>query len=152
MEIEIKNIGETQVAYISVTGSYELIPDVLGEVVEYVMNEDLVITEPPYRIYFNSPMEVPPGKLEYEMGIAFSGKAAGEGRIEIKKIPAHQAVTAVYKGAYGQAAQIYQMLIEYAIDNDYEIAGAVKEIYLNNPMEVDEGKLLTRVQFPVTKK
>lgn len=44
------------------------------------------------------------------------------------------------------------MLIEYAIDNDYEIAGAVKEIYLNNPMEVDEGKLLTWVQFSVTKK
>ncbi len=152
MEIEIKNIEETQVAYVSATGSYEQLPELFGEVVSYVMNQNLQITEPPYGIYFNSPMEVPQEELEYEVGIAFIGEATGESKVKIKKIPAHQAVTAVYKGPYGQAAQVYQKLMEYAMDNGYEIEGAVKEIYLNNPMEVEESELLTQVQFPVTKK
>jgi len=152
MEIKVKNIEETQVAYISATGSYEQLPELFGEVVGYVMKENLQITEPPYGIYFNSPMEVPHEDLKYEVGIAFTGNANGEGRVKIKKVPAHQTVSAVYKGPYGQAARVYQALIEFAMNNGYEIEGAVKEIYLNNPMEVDESELLTEVQFPVMKK
>lgn len=151
MEIEVKNVEETQVAYISVTGSYEQLPELFGEVVGYVMKENLQITEPPYGIYFNNPIEVPQEELKYEVGIAFIGDADGEGRVKIKTVPAHQAVSTVYKGPYGQAAQIYQALIEYTMQNGYEINGAVKEIYLNNPMEVNESELLTEVRFPVKK-
>ncbi|MBI5680331.1 MAG: GyrI-like domain-containing protein [Methanobacterium sp.] len=152
MEITIKNIKKTQVAYVSVKGPYDKIPEVLGEVVSYVMEENLQIIEPPYGIYFNSPMEVSPENLKYEMGIAFIGEAPGNGRVNIKNIPDHQAVSTVYKGPYGEAAQIYQTIIEYAMENNYQIAGPVKEIYLNDPMEVTENELLTEVQFPVVKK
>jgi effector-binding domain-containing protein len=152
MEIEVKNIDETKVAYVSVTGSYEQLPELFGEVVGYVIEENLQVTEPPYGIYFNSPMEVPQEELKYEVGIAFTGDADGEDRVKIKNVPAHQAVSTVYKGPYGQAAEIYQALIEYAMKNGYKINGAVKEIYLNNPMEVDESELLTEVRFPVKKK
>jgi AraC family transcriptional regulator len=55
MKIEVKNIEKTKVAYVSVTGPYEQLPELFGEVVDYVMNEDLKVTEPPYGIYFNSP-------------------------------------------------------------------------------------------------
>lgn len=152
MKIEIKNIEETQAAYISVTGSYEQIPDILSEVVGYVMKEGLQITEPPYGIYFNSPMEVAQEELEFEIGIPFIGEAKGEGRVKVKNVPAHQVASTVYKGPYGQAALVYQTIIEYAMKNGYEIVGGVKEIYLNNPMEVSEDELLTEVRFPLTKK
>lgn len=152
MEIEVKNIEETQVAYVSATGSYEQLPELFGEVVGYVMKEELKITEPPYGIFFNSPMEVPPEELQFEIGIPFIGEAKGEGRVKIKKVPAHYVASTVYKGHYGQALQIYQALIEYTAMNGYEIVGPVKEIYLNNPMEVIEDELLTEVRFPVAKK
>jgi len=152
MKIEIKDIEEKKAAYVSVTGLYHQIPEILEEIVGYVTAENLQITEPPYGVYMNSPMEVSPEELQYEMGITFIGNANGEGRVKIKEILAHQAVSTVYKGPYGQAAQIYQALIEYADENSYNIAGPVKEIYLNNPMEVSEDDLLTEVQFPVMKK
>jgi len=152
MEVEIKNIEEKKAAYVSVTGPYDQLPEFFGEVVGYVMKENLQITEPPYGIYMNSPMEVPPEELRYEVGITFTGDANGEGRVKIKEIPAHQVVSTVYKGPYGQAAQIYQVLIKYAMENSYNIVGPVKEIYINNPMEVSESELLTEVQFPVMKK
>ncbi|WP_414469726.1 GyrI-like domain-containing protein [Methanobacterium sp. ACI-7] len=151
MEIEIKNIEEKKVAHVSATGSYEQLPELFGEVVGYVVKEELDIIEPPYGTYFNSPMDVSTDKLQYEIGIAFTGDGDGEGRVKIKSIPAHQAVSTVYKGPYGQAAKIYQALIEYTIKNDYSIVGPVTEIYLNNPMEVDEDELLTEVRFPVKK-
>ena len=117
-----------------------------------MIEENLQIIEPPYGIYFNSPLEVSLEKLKYEIGIAFAGNATGKGKINIKKVPAHQLVSAVYKGPYGEAAKIYQSIIEYAMKNDYQITGPVKEIYLNNPLEVSEDELLTEVQFPIVKK
>ena len=152
MKIEIKAIEENKAAYVSVTGPYDQIPEILEEVVGYVTAENLQITEPPYGIYMNRPMEVSPEELQYEMGITFIGDANGEGRVKIKEIPAHQAISTVYKGPYGQAAQIYQAIIKYAGENGYNIVGPVKEIYMNNPMEVSEDELLTEVQFPVMKK
>jgi effector-binding domain-containing protein len=152
MKMEIKDIEEKKTAYVSVTGPYDQLPELFGEVVGYVMKENLQIIEPPYGIFMNSPLDVAPEELQYEVGIAFIGDANGEGRVKIKEIPAHQAVSTAYKGPYGQAAQIYQALIKYADENGYNIAGAVKEIYMNNPMEVSEDELLTEVQFPVMKK
>ena len=152
MEVEIKNIEEKKAAYVSVTGSYDQLPELFGEVVGYVMKENLQITGPPYGIYMNSPLDVSPEELQYEVGITFTGVANGEGRVKIKEIPAHQVVSTVYKGPYGQAAQIYQALIKYTEENGYNVVGPVKEIYINNPMEVAENDLLTEVQFPVMKK
>ena len=152
MKMEIKSINEKKAAYVSVTGPYDQIPELLEEVVRYVTAENLQITEPPYGIYQNSPMEVSPEELQYEVGIAFNGDAHGKGRVKVKEITAHQVVSTVYKGPYGQAAQIYQALIEYANENGYNIAGPVKEIYMNKPLEVTEDELLTEVQFPVMKK
>ena len=152
MKMEIKSINEKKAAYVSVTGHYDQIPELLEEVVEYVTAENLQITEPPYGIYMNSPHDVSPEELQYEMGITFTGDINGENRVKVKEIPAHQVVSTVYKGPYGHAAQIYPALIKYANENGYNIAGPVKEIYMNNPMEVTEDELLTEVQFPVMKK
>lgn len=116
------------------------------------MKEELQITEPPYWIYFNSPREVTPEELEFEIGIPFIGKAKGEGRVKVKNVPAHQVASTVYKGPYEQASQVYQAVIEYVVENGYEIMGGVKEIYFNNPMEVSEDELLTKVRFEVQKK
>jgi AraC family transcriptional regulator len=152
VKIEIKNVEEKKVAYVSVTGPYDQLPELFGEVVGYVMKEGLQITEPPYGTYFNSPMEVSQEELQYEVGIAFTGDADGEGQVKIKEVPSYHVVSTVYKGPYGQAAQIYQALIKYAVENSYDIVGPVTEIYINNPMEVPESELLTEVQFPVMKK
>lgn len=151
MQIKLKTIKEHQEAFIVCKGSYEKIPELLGNIVGFLMERDLQIQMPVYGTYFNSPREVPPEELEWEVGAAFEGETDPEGDVEIRKVSEHEAVSTVFKGPYGEAASVYSDLFKYAAENKLQIAGPVTEIYLNSPDEVPESELLTEVQFPVVK-
>lgn len=151
MDIKIKTIEEMQVAYIPYTGPFELLPQFLGEVVQWVMDKGLQISGMPYGMYYNSPMEVPLEELKWETGIPILGEVKVEGRIKIKKIPSHEALFAMHKGPYDQVADTYAAIMQHAFKNGYEIAGPPMEFYLNDPREVLESEILTEVQQPVVK-
>jgi len=152
MEIEIKTISEHQVAFIHEKGSYTKIPETLGKVVGWLMSQNVEIQMPIYGLYYNSPHETSEEELDWEVGAAFIGKLENTDEIQIKTVPQHETVSAIFKGPYGEAASIYMALIEHAAQEGYQIAGAVLESYLNSPEEVSESELLTEVQFPVVKK
>lgn len=151
MDIKEKKIPERQVAYIHYQGSFEDIPELLGEVVGFVMAKGLMIMGPPFGIYFNSPQEVPVEDLEYEMGIPFKGEAEDEGRIKIKTEPDQLVLSTVYKGAYTEAGKVIGALAQHAYQNGYEITGPPMEIYISDPNETPEDELLTEMCFPVKK-
>jgi effector-binding domain-containing protein len=151
MKIEEKIIPEIQVAFTTYNGSYEKIPELLGAVIGWLMARNLQIKMPIYGTYYNSPMEVSPDELEYEVGAAFLGNAETEGEIKVKKIPEHKVLASVFKGHYGKACSIYGVIFEYATKNGYQISGSVTESYLNSPNNVKEEDLLTEVIFPVVK-
>jgi effector-binding domain-containing protein len=151
MEIEIKKIPQQQMAFIRMKGSYMQIPETLGKVVGWLMTQNVEIQIPVYGLYYNNPLEVSEEELDWEVGAAFVGELDGEGDIQIKKVPEHQVVSTIFKGAYGEAASVYMALVEYAQKEGYQIMGPVLESYLNSPDEVPESELLTEVQFPVIK-
>ena len=152
MEIEIKTIPLYQAAFIHQKGSYTKIPEILGKVVEWLMSQNTEIQMPIYGLYYNSPHEASEKELDWELWAAFIGEVEKTDEIQIKTVPEHEAVSAIFKGPYGEAASIYMALIEHATQEGYQIDGAVLEIYLNSPEEVPENELLTEVQFPVVKK
>jgi AraC family transcriptional regulator len=151
MEIEEKRIEDAQVAFIRYRGGYENIPKLIAEVVEWVMDKDLKMTGMIYGAYFNSPEDVPPEELVYEIGASFEGSAKDEGNVQIKIIPEHTVLAAMHKGPYTEVGPVIHGLAEYAVENGYDIIGPVTEVYLNNPNEVPEDELLTEVRFPVIK-
>ena len=55
MQIKLKNVEETQVAYIFHVGSIEELDDLMGEVVGWIVSKGLQITGPPYGIYYSVP-------------------------------------------------------------------------------------------------
>ena len=154
MKIELKTIKQHQVAYIYHMGSYDKIPEYLGAVVEWIAQKGLQVKDPVYGLYYNSPLEVAPEELEWEVGAGFEGKIEIENfedengqEVQLQTIPEHQVISTVFQGPYGEASSVYVDLYEYAVQNDLKIVGPVKEIYLNNPKEASES--LTEVQFPV---
>lgn len=151
MEVEEKRIKNTQVAFIRYRGPYDKIPELIGDVVEWVMSKGLTMTGMIYGAYFNRPDDVPPEELFYEIGASFEGTANDEGKVQVKLIPEHTVVATMHKGPYDQVGPVIDELAKYAIENGYDIIGPVTEIYLNSPEEVEVEELLTEVQFPVIK-
>ncbi len=151
MEIKEKKIAAQQVAYIEYKGSFEEIPVLMGEVVGFIMAKGLQIMGPPFGVYFNSPQEVPIEELRYEVGMPFEGEAKEVGRVKIKILPEHMAVSAVYKGPYSECGTALGALGQYIHKNGYEIIGPPMEIYISDPNETPENDLITEVRFPVIK-
>jgi effector-binding domain-containing protein len=155
-KIEAKMADEMRAACIFHRGAVAAIGDdmgrLLGEVIEWVMKRGLQMAGPPFAIYYSSPEDMARGEMEFDVGIPFIGEARGEGKIEIKKFPAHEVLSAIHKGPPNQIAPVYAALMEHATQNDYEVTGAPMELYLTNPTEVAESDLLTEVRFPVGKR
>jgi AraC family transcriptional regulator len=151
MEIKVKETEDMQVAYIFYTGPVEDMGDLIGEIVDWMMAQNVEMTGPPYSVYYTSPAEVAPDDMQYEMGVPFDGKASEVGKVKIKNIPAQQVLSAMHKGPYHEVGMVYEILMNKVIDEGYQMTGAPMEIYFNSPMEVPESDLLTEVQFPVVK-
>lgn len=153
MKITEKRIEEARVAYIPYIGSYDKIPELMGEVAEWLIGKKFKMTGLVYGTYFNTPEQVSEDKLQYEIGFGFEGKitAIQEGKIGIKEIPEHTVLAAVHKGPYNQVGPVIHAVIDYAVKNGYDIVGPLSEAYLNDPMENPEEDLLTEVRVPVIK-
>jgi len=154
MKIELKTIPQHQVAYIYQIGNYDKIPECLKVVIEWITRQGLQVKDPVYGLYHNSPLEVAPEELEWEVGAGFEGEIEindieddFDQEVQLQTIPEHQVVSTVFQGPYGEASSVYVDLYEYTLKNNLKIVGPVKEIYLNNPENASES--LTEVQFPV---
>lgn len=152
MEVTEKRIEQAKVAYIPYVGSYSKIPELMGEVAQWLMDRDLKMTGLVYGTYFNTPEEVSEDKLQYEIGFAFEGNAMPEGKIGIKEIPEHTVLAAMHKGAYTEVGPVIHAVIDYAVENEYDIVGPISEAYFNDPMVTPEEELLTEVRIPVIKR
>jgi len=151
MEIEMKKTEEKHVAYIFYTGPVEDMGDLIGEIVDWMIDQKVEMDGPPYSVYYTSPAEVAPEDMQYEMGVPFAGEAFEAGKVKMKTIPTQQVLSAMHKGPYNEVGLIYELLMNKVIEEGYQMIGAPVEIYFNSPVEVPESELLTEVQFPVVK-
>ncbi len=153
MEITEKRIEEAKVAYIPYMGSYDKIPELMGEVAKWLIDKKLKMTGLVYGTYFNTPEQVSEDKLQYEIGFGFEGKVTTmqDGKIGIKEIPEHTVLAAMHKGPYTEVGPVIHAVIDYAVKNEYDIVGPISEAYFNDPMETPEEELLTEVRIPVIK-
>ena len=129
MEIELKKTEEKQVAYIFYTGPVEDMGDLIGEIVDWMMNQNVEMTGPPYSAYFTSPAEVAPEDMQYEMGVPFLGEASEAGKVKIKIMPAQQVLSTLHKGPYNEVGSVYEILMNKVIEDGYQMTGAPLEIY-----------------------
>ncbi len=128
MEIKLKKTEEKQVAYIFYTGPVEDMGDLIGEIVEWMMAQNVEMTGPPYSAYYTSPAEVAPQDMQYEMGVPFVGKASEAGKVKIKTIPVQKVISAIHKGPYNEVGPVYEILMNKVIEDGYQMIGAPVDI------------------------
>lgn len=151
MQIDLKRTEGKKVAYIFYRGPVEDMGRLIGEIVDWMVEQDVEMSGPPYSVYYTSPKEVAPEDMQYEMGVPFLGEASELGKVKIKDVPAQDVLYAVHKGPYNEVGLVYEVLMNKIIEDGYQMVGAPIEIYFNSPLEVSDDELLTEVQFPVVK-
>jgi effector-binding domain-containing protein len=68
--------------------------------------------------------------------------------VELKSLPEVRVLSMIHKGAYSSIHKSYQAIFEYMARTGLEVAGPIREMYLNDPAQTEENDLLTEIQIP----
>ncbi len=132
---------------IRTTATVEDLPTVLGNAYQKIMNYLSEIGEypsdAPFVAYYNMDME----HLDIEIGFPVKNQLPTRNYIESKELPSGTYVQCIHVGPYNKMETTYNALMEWMCENKYEPSGISYEFYLNDPSEVIEEKLETRIMI-----
>ena len=75
------------------------------------------------------------------------------GDLRFKTLPAVQAACVFHKGSYRTFSESYETVLKYIEENGYEIAGEIRESYIDGVWNKDdESEWLSEIQVPIRKK
>lgn len=101
--------------------------------------------------YYSYEEEFDPDDIDMEAAVPTAQVLPGRDDIEGKELPGGMAAFLMHEGPYDQANVAYQAIDTWVKENGYKYAGPPREIYYNDPNEVDQSDLLTEIQFPIAK-
>jgi effector-binding domain-containing protein len=89
-------------------------------------------------------------EVDIEVALPVTGKVeVSDPKMELKSLPAARVLSLVHKGSYTTLYQSYQAVFEHMAKSKLEVAGTVRELYLNDPSQNAEEDLMTEIQIPV---
>jgi effector-binding domain-containing protein len=132
---------------IRTTASVEDLPTVLGNAYQKIMNYLSEIGEypsdAPFVAYYNMDME----HLDIEIGFPVKNQLPTRNYIESSELPSGTYVQCIHIGPYSELKATYNSLMKWMGENQHEWSGVAYEFYLNDPSEVIEEKLETRIMI-----
>ena len=73
--------------------------------------------------------------------------------LRFKTLPGVQAACVFHRGSYRTFAESYETVLRYIEENGYEIAGEIRESYIDGVWNRgDESQWLSEIQVPVRKR
>lgn len=150
----IKTIPETTVAAMRVRiESYDSLFDVMPEMGTLMEKAGCECALPEY--CFTNYLE--PGYKDEDILVeiceAVTGAKQEIGGLYFRTLPEIQAACIYHKGSYGTLSESYESVLKYFEENGYEIAGAIRESYIDGVWNQDEESgWLTEIQIPVRKR
>lgn len=150
----IKTIPETTVAFMETRiASYDCLFDRMPEMGALMEKAGCVCAIPEY--CFTNYLE--PGYQEEDVLVELCEsivEAKPElGGLRFKTLPEIQAACIFHKGSYGTFSESYETVLRYIEENGYEIAGEIRESYIDGIWnQDDESQWLSEIQIPIRKK
>lgn len=96
------------------------------------------------------PLDLPdPCPVTLGMPVRQAHEAAGD--VELVRLPAAPAVATVHVGAYDELPLAYGAIFAWAHEHGHELAGPVRETYLDDPTRAGRGEPATRVAIPLAR-
>ena len=150
----IKTIPETTVAAMRVRiESYDSLFDVMPKMGALMEKAGCECALPEY--CFTNYLE--PGYKDEDILVeiceAVTGAKQEIGGLYFRTLPEIQAACIYHEGSYGTLSESYESVLKYIEENGYEIAGAIRESYIDGVWnQEDESGWLTEIQVPVRKR
>ena len=150
----IKTIPETTVAYMRVRlKSYDCLFDRMPEMGALMEKAGCVCALPEY--CFTNYLEpgYKDGDILVEICESVVAAKKETGGLHFKTLPAIQAACVFHKGSYRTFSESYEAVLRYIEENGYEIAGEIRESYIDGVWNKDdESQWLSEIQVPVRRK
>ncbi len=141
---------------ISKKGLYSQLGETFPKLYDWLREKGYEPAGPPSGVYFNSPGQVPPEELLWEVRCPIGGDVPPGGPDErgfgVKKVEVVEVARTMHKGSFDQVGAVYSALVEWIMEKGYEIAGPPEEVYLTDPAYTPAEALLTEARFPIKKK
>ncbi len=101
-------------------------------------------------MYMNVNGEQNPKEIKFEICFPVSGIPTVEKGFSIKDIPAGKVASLIMKGSYENfTAEGYSKLYQFIGQNNYNIKGPLREIYMSNPNDTPLEEAITELQVPI---
>ncbi len=155
MKIVEKRIPDQKVAYVPHTDSFSKLPEFIKEVADLITENKLEAVGYPYGSYDNDLEEYAENKQIFEVGMPIKdfyadGRPAGRlGKLGLKEVTGHTVLAARHVGSHKTFNNTIKAIVNYAVENQYDIVGPITEIYLPANPDTPVEETQTEVQLPV---
>ena len=150
----IKNIPETTVAFMQIRlESYDRLFDRMPEMGALMEKAGCECALPEY--CFTNYLEpgYKDGDIPVEICESVVEAKKETGELRFKTLPEIRAACVFHKGSYRTFSESYEAVLRYIEENGYEIAGEIRESYIDGIWNKDdESQWLSEIQVPVRKK
>ena len=151
-EPKIRANGENfTYAALECVGSYVQVPQKLGELMAEVQKQKLEMLGGPSMIYYNSPDQVKPEELKWEVCIPVHPLEKVAPPLKKGEFKYPLVAEMIYKGAYDSVSTAYPALLQFIATNGYTVSGPVCETYWDDPTTVKPEDCRTLIVIPVKK-
>lgn len=150
----IKNIPETTVAFMQIRlESYDRLFDRMPEMGALMEKAGCECALPEY--CFTNYLEpgYKDGDIPVEICESVVEAKKETGELRFKTLPEIRAACVFHKGSYRTFSESYEAVLRYIEENGYEIAGEIRESYIDGVWNKDdESQWLSEIQVPVKRK
>ena len=133
-------------------GPYEQIPAKMNELMQLLQKQNVMMLGAPLGIYYNSPDQVKPEELKWELGVPVDAMIAVQAPLKRVEFSYPKVAEIIHRGPYASSAASYVKLFAFIGDNGYAVTGPVMETYYDDPAMVKPEDLRTLITVPVVKK
>lgn len=144
-------IKVTPFAYVCIPhqGPFTAIEEVIGALMAASQSQNIHPTGPLFGVFYNSPSEVKPEELVWEIGFPVTPQAVPESPLVKKVWDNKEVARAIHVGPYEKTGDTIMRLGEWIASQGYKPDGPVFERYLDMNPNQDPSKLRTEVWIPV---
>ncbi len=151
-EIKVKEVSPFSYCCIAHKGPFTEVENVIGKLMQVSQSRNIFPTGALIGIYFNSPEEVKPEELEWEIGFPISDQVNISEPLKKKVWKITSVVAAIHKGAYEETGTTIAKMLEWMKEKGFIQAGPVLEKYLTMPTpETKPEDLRSEIWIPYQK-